>query len=242
MAAQRTIPRPRDRDPRSILRTIRPVQAGVERLATGFRWCEGPVWFGDGALSPVERHPQQPHHAMGGGDGAVGVFRKPSNFANGNTRDRQGRLVTCEHGGRRVTRTEYDGAITVLMRPVRGQAAQLAERRGGEVRRLDLVHRSAVRHPRQLRGNTRGSRSCRSNVYRFDARDGRGHGGRGRPQGAERTLLLARREALYVVESRATPNRLDPCATTFVDGGSVENRRVVHRCRARHAGRHAMRH
>jgi len=47
--------------------------------------------------------------------GAVSVYRKPSNFANGNTRDRQGRLVSCEHGGRRVVRTEYDGSITVLI-------------------------------------------------------------------------------------------------------------------------------
>ncbi len=47
--------------------------------------------------------------------GAVSVFRAPSGHANGNTRDRQGRLITCEHGGRRITRTEYDGRITVLM-------------------------------------------------------------------------------------------------------------------------------
>jgi gluconolactonase len=47
--------------------------------------------------------------------GRVSEFRKPSNYANGNTRDRQGRLVTCEHGGRRVVRTEYDGSITVLI-------------------------------------------------------------------------------------------------------------------------------
>ena len=71
----------------------------------------------------------------------------PSNNANGNTRDRQGRLVTCEHDARRVTRTEYDGSITVLCRPLRGQAAELAERRGGEIGRQHLVHRSAVRHP-----------------------------------------------------------------------------------------------
>ena len=46
--------------------------------------------------------------------GAVTVYREPSNNGNGNTRDRQGRLVTCEHRARRVTRTEHDGAITVL--------------------------------------------------------------------------------------------------------------------------------
>ena len=62
----------------------------------------------------MERHPEQPHHALGRGHRRDGVFRKPSNNANGNTRDRQGRLVTCEHGARRVTRTEYDGAVTVI--------------------------------------------------------------------------------------------------------------------------------
>src|SRR5207245_3989663 len=53
--------------------------------------------------------------------GAVSIYRKPSNFANGHTRDRQGRLITCEHGGRRVTRTEYDGSITVLMDSFNGK-------------------------------------------------------------------------------------------------------------------------
>jgi gluconolactonase len=47
--------------------------------------------------------------------GHVIVFRKPSNYANGNTQDRQGRLVTCEHGTRRVTRTEHDGSLTVIL-------------------------------------------------------------------------------------------------------------------------------
>src|SRR5438477_567150 len=63
--------------------------AAVERLATGFRWAEGPVWFGDGRYVLWSDIP--------------------------NNRDRQGRLVTCEHDSRRVTRTEYDGTVTVLM-------------------------------------------------------------------------------------------------------------------------------
>ena len=62
----------------------------------------------------MERHPQQPHHALGRGDRPGQVFRKPSNFANGNTRDRQGRLLTCEHDTRRVSRTEYDGTIVAI--------------------------------------------------------------------------------------------------------------------------------
>ena len=85
----------------------------VERLTTGLRWAEGPVWFGDGRYLLCSDIPNQRILKWEEETGNVSIFRKPSNFANGNTRDRQGRLVTCEHGGRRVTRTEYDGSITV---------------------------------------------------------------------------------------------------------------------------------
>jgi gluconolactonase len=88
--------------------------AKVERLATGMRWAEGPVWFGDGRYLLWSDIPNQRMMKWEEETGVVSVFRKPSNFANGNTRDRQGRLVTCEHGSRRVTRTEYDGRITVI--------------------------------------------------------------------------------------------------------------------------------
>lgn len=88
--------------------------AKVERLATGMRWCEGPVWFGDGRYLLWSDIPNNRILRWDEETGAVSVFRKPSNNANGNTRDRQGRLLTCEHDARRLTRTEYDGAITVL--------------------------------------------------------------------------------------------------------------------------------
>jgi gluconolactonase len=88
--------------------------AGVERLATGMRWCEGPVWFGDLRCLLWNDIPNNRTMRWDEETGAVSVFRKPSNNANGNTRDRQGRLVTCEHDSRRVTRTEYDGTITVV--------------------------------------------------------------------------------------------------------------------------------
>ena len=86
----------------------------VERLTTGLRWAEGPVWFGDGRYLLCSDIPNQRILKWEEETGAVSIFRKPSNRANGNTRDRQGRLVTCEHGSRRVTRTEYDGTITVI--------------------------------------------------------------------------------------------------------------------------------
>jgi gluconolactonase len=92
----------------------RVVLAKVERLGTGFRWCEGPVWFGDGRYLLWSDIPNNRLLKWEEETGAISVFRKPSNNANGNTRDRQGRLVTCEHDARGVTRTEYDGTITVL--------------------------------------------------------------------------------------------------------------------------------
>src|SRR5215213_6398268 len=88
--------------------------AAVERLATGFRWSEGPVWFGDGRYLLWSDIPNNRIMKWEEETGAVSVFRKPSNNANGNTRDRQGRLLSCEHDTRRVTRTEYDGSITVI--------------------------------------------------------------------------------------------------------------------------------
>jgi gluconolactonase len=88
--------------------------AKIERIASGMRWCEGPVWFGDGRYLLWSDIPNNRIMRWDEESGAVGVFRKPSHNSNGNTRDRQGRLLTCEHGARRVTRTEYDGTITVL--------------------------------------------------------------------------------------------------------------------------------
>ena len=95
--------------------------ASVERLATGCRWSEGPVYFGDGRYLLWSDIPNDRILKWEEETGAVSVFRKTSWNANGNTRDRQGRLVTCEHRGRRVTRTEYDGAITVLIDSYQGK-------------------------------------------------------------------------------------------------------------------------
>ncbi len=88
--------------------------AGLERLATGMRWCEVPVWFGDARCLLWSDIPNNRIMRWDEETGAVSVYRRPSNNANGHTRDRQGRLVSCEHDARRVTRTEYDGSITVI--------------------------------------------------------------------------------------------------------------------------------
>src|SRR6202043_2400454 len=89
--------------------------AAVEQLATGCRWSEGPVWFGDGRYVLWSDIPNNRILKWEEETGVVSVYRRPSNYANGNTRDRQGRLITCEHAGRRVTRTEYDGSISTIL-------------------------------------------------------------------------------------------------------------------------------
>jgi gluconolactonase len=95
--------------------------AAVERLYTGTRWAEGPVWFGDGRYLLFSDIPNNRMLRWLEDTGEVSVFRSPSNYSNGNIRDRQGRLLTCEHDSRRVTRTEYDGTITVLMDSFQGK-------------------------------------------------------------------------------------------------------------------------
>jgi gluconolactonase len=88
----------------------------LERVATGMRWAEGPVYFaGDGGYLLVSDIPNNRIMKFSERDGSFTVFREPSSYANGHTRDRQGRLVSCEHSvTRRIVRTEPDGSLTVL--------------------------------------------------------------------------------------------------------------------------------
>src|SRR5246500_3068076 len=86
----------------------------VERVATGFRWAEGPVYFPAGHYVLFSDIPNNRIMRYCEDDGHLSVFRQPSMNSNGNTIDREGRLITCEHSGRRVTRTELDDSITVI--------------------------------------------------------------------------------------------------------------------------------
>jgi gluconolactonase len=95
--------------------------AAIERVATGFRWAEGPVYIRDGGYLLWSDIPNNRIMRWSEDDGHVSVFRASSNYSNGNTRDREGRLITCEHDARRVTRTEPDGTITVLIDSFQGK-------------------------------------------------------------------------------------------------------------------------
>ncbi|MCY3873476.1 MAG: SMP-30/gluconolactonase/LRE family protein [Rhodobacteraceae bacterium] len=87
--------------------------APLKQLAAGFDWVEGPVWFGDAGCLLFSDIPNNRILRWTPGSG-ITTYRQPSNYSNGHTRDREGRLVSCEHGARRVTRTEHDGQITVI--------------------------------------------------------------------------------------------------------------------------------
>jgi gluconolactonase len=178
--------------------------AKVERLATGMRWAEGPVWFGDGRYLLWSDIPNNRILKWEEETGAVSVFRRPSNFANGNTRDRQGRLLTCEHDARRVTRTEYDGTITVLADRFDGKPLNSPN---------DVVCRSDgsiwfTDPPFGILGNYEGHPAkpeLPTNVYRLDPASGRlevAAGDIARPNGL---CFSPDERRLYVVEAGVTP-------------------------------------
>jgi gluconolactonase len=93
----------------------------MRRLYTGCRWTEGPVYFPAGRYLLFSDIPNDRMLRWDETTDQVGVFRQPSGYANGHTRDRAGRLVSCEHGNRRVTRTEHDGTVTVIADRYRGK-------------------------------------------------------------------------------------------------------------------------
>ena len=88
--------------------------APLEELATGFRWVEGLVWMGDWNCLLFEDLPRNRIMRWSEAEG-ISIYREPSNYTNGQTRDRNGRLISCSHEKRCIFRTEHDGAITTLV-------------------------------------------------------------------------------------------------------------------------------
>jgi gluconolactonase len=184
-----------------------PFNAAVERLATGFRWAEGPVWFGDGRYLLCSDIPNNRIMRWDEQTGAVDVFRQPSGHANGNTRDRQGRLVTCEHEGRRVTRTEYDGALTVLIDRFDGK--RLNSPNDVVVKSDDSIWFTDP--PFGILGNYEGEKAVQelpTNVYRIDGRNGTAAVVADDIEGPNGLCFSPDETKLYVVESRAVPRRI----------------------------------
>ena len=200
--------------------------AAVERLGTGFRWAEGPVWFGDQRCLLWSDIPNNRIMRWDDETGAISEFRKPSNFANGNTRDRQGRLVTCEHGGRRVTRTEYDGSITVIM-------DRFENKRLNSPNDVVVASDGAIWFTDPsfgILGNYEGYRSqpeIGQNVYRVDGETGVAAIVASDVLGPNGLCFSPDGRLLYIVESRGVPTR-KILAYDVVDGGRrIENKRIL---------------
>ena len=206
---------------------FRVFNAAVERLATGYRWCEGPVWFGDGRYLLWSDIPNNRMLRWDEETGAVTPFRKPSNFANGNTRDRQGRLVTCEHGERRVTRTEHDGSVTVLCD-------------GFEGKRLNSPNDVVVKSdgsiwftdpPFGILGHYEGHKAepeLHPNVYRIDGRSGAVMLVADDMNAPNGLCFTPDEKRLWVVDSRAQPNPLIRIYDVAGDATKLANGRVFH--------------
>lgn len=208
----------------------RQFNAAVERLWTGARWSEGPVWFGDMRCVFWSDIPNNRILRWDEASGRAAVFRNPSNFSNGNTRDREGRLITCEHDSRRLTRTEHDGSITVLAESFEGK-------------RLNSPNDAVVRSegsiwftdpPWGITGVYEGTRRAQpelpTNVYRLD------------PDGRRLTVVIGDvrnpngiafshdERRLYVMDGGASPRVIRVYDVT-PDGSGVSNGRAFHTCR-----------
>ena len=199
--------------------------AAVERLYTGCRWSEGPVWFGDGRYLLWSDIPNNRILKWEEETSKVTTYRKPSEFANGHTRDLQGRLITCEHGGRRVSRTEYDGSVTPVMESWQGK-------------RLNSPNDVVVKSDRSIwftdpefgiLGNYEGHKAKSENkqaVYRVDGETGEASVIADDILGPNGLCFSPDESILYIVESRGVPNRKILAYDVGLDGRSISNQRV----------------
>ena len=198
--------------------------AAVERLATGLRWAEGPVWFGDARQLLVSDIPNNRILRWDEETGAVSHFRRPSGYANGNTRDRQGRLVTCEHGNRRVSRTEHDGTIMTLIDRFDGRRLNspndVVVSRDGAIWFTDPAF--------GLLSDYEGERAEQElplNLYRLDPATGQATVMDGEVEAPNGLAFSPDESILYVVECRSNPRRI--LAYDVVDGVRLANRRTL---------------
>jgi gluconolactonase len=183
------------------------VNTNVERLYTGCRWSEGPVWIGDQRLLIWADIPNNRMLKYDEVSDQVSIFRSPANYANGSARDREGRLITCEHLTRRVVRTEHDGATTVLCDRYLGK-------------RLNSPNDVVVKSDRSIwftdpafgiQGNYEGEKAeaeLPTSVYRIDGNSGAVSLVADDINGPNGLCFSPDESRLYIVETLASPSRI----------------------------------
>ena len=196
----------------------------IEQVATGMRWAEGPAYFPEGGYLLFSDIPNNRIMKYSEKDGSVSVYRSPSNYANGNTRDRQGRLVSCEHSvTRRITRTEKDGKLTVLADSFEGKRLNAPN---------DIVVKSddSIWFTDPLfgiNGEWEGSRAkpeqANTNVFRI-APDGKLTAVITDLVNPNGVAFSPDEKKLYVVEWKGTPNRSIWSFDVAPDGVSLSNK------------------
>ncbi len=198
--------------------------AAVERLYTGCRWSEGPVYFGDGRYVLWSDIPNNRILKWEEETDVVSVYRKPSSFGNGQTRDRQGRLITCEHAGC-VTRTEYDGSRTIIMDKWKGKPLNSPN---------DVVVKSDgsiwfTDPPFGLLGNYEGNKRQQElpqAVYRVDGETLDASLIRDDIPGPNGLAFSPDEGILYIVASRGEPHRKILAFDVCDDGREISNERI----------------
>jgi gluconolactonase len=196
--------------------------ATIERLATGMRWSEGPVWMGDARCLLWSDVPSSAIMRWDEITGRVTKYRSPSNFSNGNARDRNGRLITCEHQTRRVTRTELDGTLSVVMDRFDGKQLNSPN---------DIVSRSdgSVWFTDPAFGPNPSEQMSRPelphSIYRVDP-DGKATLMTTDVAGPNGLAFSPDEKKLYVVEARANPRTIRAFDVSE-DGRTLANNRVV---------------
>ncbi|MDC7675360.1 SMP-30/gluconolactonase/LRE family protein [Asticcacaulis machinosus] len=202
--------------------------SAVEKLNDGTRWGEGPVWFGDGRFLLWSDIPNNRMLRWDEETGGVTHFRKPSDYTNGHTRDRQGRLISCQHGTRSVTRTEYDGTITTLIDRFEGK-------------RLNSPNDVTVKSDNSIwftdptfgiGGDYEGHRATPelpTNVYRLDPATGEAMVVAADIDHPNGICFSPDETRLYIAESNAKPKRIR-VYDVATDGQTLTNGRVFVDC------------
>ncbi|KAB1083727.1 SMP-30/gluconolactonase/LRE family protein [Neorhizobium galegae] len=203
----------------------RVASSSLEQVATGARWLEGPVWFGDGRYLLVSDIPNNRVMRYDEANESWSVYNANANYANGHARDRQGRLLSCEHLTRRVTRTEYDGSITVLADNYNGKKLNSPN---------DIVCKSDgsiwfTDPPFGIAGEWEGEKATAElphSVYRISP-DGKLGLVTDELKGPNGLAFSPDEKKLYIVEGRASPFRIIWSYDVGADGVKLSNKTAL---------------